>query len=137
MLPRSARVLEALGRMDVICFDKTGTLTEGRLTLTQLASTEDILTRDSPHAHRLLQVAARACPASTTTPVTHATDRAVLDAATEYQIEDPAWAPAAELPFEASRGYSAALGTENGRPVLAVKGAPEIVLRHCTTTWRP
>ena len=33
---RSARVLEALGRVDTVCFDKTGTLTENRLRLARL-----------------------------------------------------------------------------------------------------
>ncbi|WP_307875510.1 HAD-IC family P-type ATPase, partial [Frankia nepalensis] len=33
VLVRSSRVVEALGRADVVCFDKTGTLTEGRLVL--------------------------------------------------------------------------------------------------------
>ncbi|HEY0360113.1 MAG TPA: HAD-IC family P-type ATPase, partial [Mycobacteriales bacterium] len=33
---RSARVLEALGRVDTVCFDKTGTLTENRLRVARL-----------------------------------------------------------------------------------------------------
>ena len=33
---RSARVLEALGRVDTVCFDKTGTLTENRLSVVRL-----------------------------------------------------------------------------------------------------
>ncbi|GAB2818569.1 cation-translocating P-type ATPase [Streptomyces chlorus] len=136
ILPRSARALEALGRVDVICFDKTGTLTEGRLTLTRLASTEEILPPDTEEAHRLLRTAARACPAPDA-PLAHATDRAVLEAADKHDIQDPAWVRVAELPFEASRGYSASVGTDNGRPLLAVKGAPEIILQRCTTTLDP
>ncbi|MEU5100535.1 cation-translocating P-type ATPase [Streptomyces sp. NPDC020996] len=136
ILPRSARALEALGRVDVICFDKTGTLTEGRLTLTRLASTEKILPPDSEEAHRLLRTAARACPAPGA-PMAHATDRAVLEAFHRHDIEDPGWAQQAELPFEASRGYSASAGTDNGHPLLAVKGAPEIILERCTTTLVP
>ena len=37
VLVRSARALEALGRVDTVCFDKTGTLTEGRLAVARLA----------------------------------------------------------------------------------------------------
>ncbi|WP_330342283.1 cation-translocating P-type ATPase [Streptomyces sp. NBC_00557] len=132
ILPRSARTLEALGRVDVICFDKTGTLTEGRLTLTRLASAEEILPPDAEEARRLLRTAARACPAADA-PVAHATDRAVLEAAEKHEVRDPDWARVAELPFEASRGYSASVGTDAGRPALAVKGAPEVVLQRCTT----
>lgn len=136
ILPRSARALEALGRVDVICFDKTGTLTEGRLTLTRLASTEETLLPGTKEARRLLRIAARACPAPDA-PLAHATDRAVLEAAGKHGIEDLGWVRHAELPFEASRGYSASTGTDNGRPLVAVKGAPEVILRRCTSTLVP
>ncbi|MER5184453.1 HAD-IC family P-type ATPase [Streptomyces sp. NPDC002896] len=135
ILTRSARVLEALGRVDVVCFDKTGTLTQGRLTVTGLATPDHELRMDSPTGRRLLQIAARACP----TPkdgqtLTHATDQAVIDAATTHCEPDRTWRSVTELPFEASRGYSACLGTESGHPCLAVKGAPETVLARCTAT---
>ncbi|PWI09007.1 cation-transporting ATPase [Streptomyces sp. NWU339] len=135
VLTRSARVLEALGRTDVVCFDKTGTLTEGRLTVTRLAALDHDLLVDSPAGQRLLRIAARACPRPTDgRPLAHATDQAVVDAATAQCPVDHAWQPGAELPFEAGRGYSACLGTDAGRPFLAVKGAPETVLARCTTT---
>ncbi|MGW1025788.1 HAD-IC family P-type ATPase [Streptomyces sp. NPDC002577] len=135
VLTRSARVLEALGRVDVVCFDKTGTLTQGRLTVTELATPEHDLRMDSAAGRRLLQTAARACPApeaGQTLP--HATDQAVIHAATTHCEPDRTWQSLTELPFEASRGYSACLGTESGHPFLAVKGAPETVLARCGTT---
>ncbi|MBA4860700.1 cation-translocating P-type ATPase [Streptomyces sp. PSKA54] len=135
ILTRSARVLEALGRVDVVCFDKTGTLTQGRLSVTGLATHEHELRMDSAPGRHLLQTAARACP----TPkagqrLPHATDQAVVDAATAHCAPDHTWRSLTELPFEASRGYSACLGTESGDPYLAVKGAPETVLARCTAT---
>ncbi|WP_461069225.1 HAD-IC family P-type ATPase [Streptomyces pseudoechinosporeus] len=135
ILTRSARVLEALGRVDVVCFDKTGTLTQGRLTVTGLATPDHDLRMDSTPGRHLLQTAARACPtpeAGQTLP--HATDQAVIDATTTHCEPDHPWRSVTELPFEASRGYSACLGTESGHPCLAVKGAPETVLARCTTT---
>ncbi|MGX4695324.1 HAD-IC family P-type ATPase [Streptomyces sp. JNUCC 63] len=135
ILTRSARVLEALGRLDVVCFDKTGTLTQGRLTVTRLATGDHDLHMDSPPGRHLLQTAARACPKPETgQALPHATDQAVLDATTTHGGPDPTWQPVTELPFEAGRGYSACLGTESGTPYLAVKGAPETVLARCTTT---
>ncbi|MCM2580045.1 cation-translocating P-type ATPase, partial [Streptomyces meridianus] len=133
VLTRSARVLEALGRVDVVCFDKTGTLTQGRLSLVRAAGLDHDLLLGSPAARRLLLAAARACPPGEDgATFTHATDRAVADAATEHCGSDDAWWPTAELPFEAGRGFSAGLGTDSGRPRLAVKGAPEVVLARCT-----
>ncbi|MGW3465369.1 HAD-IC family P-type ATPase, partial [Streptomyces olivaceoviridis] len=135
ILTRSARVLEALGRVDVVCFDKTGTLTEGRLTVTRLATLDHDVLVDGPVRQRLLRTAARACPQPTDgRPLAHATDQAVVGIATTQCPPDHAWQPRAEVPFEASRGYSVSLGTDAGQPCLAVKGAPETVLSHCTTT---
>jgi cation-transporting ATPase I len=133
VLVRSSRTLEALGRVDTVCFDKTGTLTTGRLVLTRVARPDEELDLEQPAARRVLAVAARACPAvekEDIENVPHATDRAVLEAAS-VAVEDD-WEPNQESHFEASRGYSASLGTCNGTTELAVKGAPEVVLPLCT-----
>ncbi|MFI6559065.1 cation-translocating P-type ATPase [Streptomyces sp. NPDC050534] len=131
VLVRTPRTLEALGRMDIICFDKTGTLTENRLRLARVCDDGGAVhAKDDPAGARTLQVAARACPhlnGGSDRPV-HATDEAVLDAAGP----DPGWTQLEGQPFEAGRGYAAAVGrTEDGVRVLVVKGAPEVVLPAC------
>ena len=134
VLVRSSRTLEALGRVDTVCFDKTGTLTTGRLVLTRVAGPHEELDLEQPAARRVLAVAARACPTvekEDIENVPHATDRAVLEAASDAVEDD--WEPTQESHFEASRGYSASLGTSNGTAELAVKGAPEVVLPLCTS----
>ncbi|QLH26753.1 HAD-IC family P-type ATPase [Streptomyces sp. Rer75] len=138
VLTRSPRVLEALGRVDTVCFDKTGTLTEGRLSVSRVAAYDHDLPFGSPLGRRMLRTAARACPGPEGgRALAHATDQAVVDAAAAYGDGDDAWQPVSELPFEASRGFSACLGTESGRPRLAVKGAPEVVLDRCTSALGP
>jgi cation-transporting ATPase I len=136
VLVRSSRTLEALGRVDVVCFDKTGTLTEGKLVLARIASADADVDESEPFAQRILTTAARACPAvpaGEVSAATHATDRAVLDAAFRSTVVDheDGWRLHAELPFETNRGYSVALGDASGTPVLAVKGAPEVILPLC------
>ncbi|MDC0766976.1 cation-translocating P-type ATPase [Streptomyces sp. HD] len=131
VLVRAPRTLEALGRMDTICFDKTGTLTENRLRLVRVTDADGtVRTRDDSAAGTTLRIAARACPqldGGSGRPV-HATDEAVLDAA----APDPEWSQTEGLPFEAGRGYAAAVGRARGdTPVLVVKGAPETVLPAC------
>ncbi|WEO93451.1 cation-translocating P-type ATPase [Streptomyces sp. FXJ1.172] len=131
VLVRTPRALEALGRMDTICFDKTGTLTENRLRLVRTCDAEGNAHRaDDAGAAETIRAAARACPRAdggSDRPV-HATDEAVLDAAGP----DPGWTELAAVPFEAARGYAAAVGrTEDDDRVLVVKGAPEIVLPAC------
>ncbi|MFG2550407.1 HAD-IC family P-type ATPase [Streptomyces sp. NPDC048581] len=133
VLVRAPRTLEALGRMDTICFDKTGTLTENRLRLVRLTEADGTVRKpDEKAADATLRIAARACPqldGGSDRPV-HATDEAVLDAA----APDPEWSQTEGLPFEAGRGYAAAVGraAEDDTPVLVVKGAPETVLPACS-----
>lgn len=128
VLVRTPRTLEALGRMDTICFDKTGTLTENRLRLVRVSDAEGTVRAVAAAGSAdTVRSAARACPrfnGGSERPV-HATDEAVLDAARP----DPDWTQLAGLPFEAGRGYAAAVGrTGDGSRVLVVKGAPETVL---------
>ena len=136
VLVRSARALEALGRVDTVCFDKTGTLTEGRLAVARLALPGQDIAFDSPLGRHLLRVAARASPrvdGEATRTLAHATDRAVVDAARTHAGPDRSWQLVDELPFETSRGYAASLGTDAGSSRLAVKGAPEVLLARCTS----
>ncbi|TYK44634.1 cation-translocating P-type ATPase [Actinomadura decatromicini] len=138
VLVRSTRALEALGRVDTLCFDKTGTLTEGRLRLVRAVgpapSEERSLPLTGAEGRRLLRVAARACPPPERGRAPHATDRAVLDRAAD--LPDDRWILAEELPFEATRGYSASLGRDGRRTVIAVKGAPEVLLARCVRVRR-
>ncbi|MEV6162001.1 cation-translocating P-type ATPase [Streptomyces sp. NPDC052052] len=131
ILVRTPRSLEALGRMDTLCFDKTGTLTENRLKVVQLATASGTEHPPSdPEAASILRIAARACPrpAQESGAHAHATDAAVLAAAPR----DTGWTALAGQPFEASRGYAAAVGSDpDGIHLLVVKGAPEVVLASC------
>ncbi|TJZ44527.1 cation-translocating P-type ATPase [Streptomyces piniterrae] len=138
VLVRSTRALEALGRVDTLCFDKTGTLTEGRLRVTRLAGPSGPLPPGGPVGRQVLRTAARACPPTegTALPLSHATDRAVVAAAHAAE-DDTAWTLVEELPFETGRGYAASLGRDGDTAVLAVKGAPEVVLARCTRVPRP
>ncbi|WP_369387615.1 HAD-IC family P-type ATPase [Streptomyces sp. CG1] len=132
VLVRTPRTLEALGRMDTICFDKTGTLTENRLRLVRTSDADGtVRTVDDTGSAGPVRAAARASPqpdGGAEQPV-HATDEAVLAAAGP----DPDWTQVADLPFEAARGYAAAVGRSGDGPlVLVVKGAPETVLPACS-----
>ncbi|OBI10323.1 cation-translocating P-type ATPase [Mycobacterium scrofulaceum] len=140
VLVRTPRAVEALGRVETVCFDKTGTLTENRLRVVRGvphdASADGAFPEvTAPESAAVLRAAAR----SSTQPHNggghaHATDEAILTAANSV---DPQWSSdwtvLAEVPFESSRGYSAAIGVTggNGGPMLMLKGAPEEVLPRC------
>jgi cation-transporting ATPase I len=140
VLVRSPRTIEALGRVDTVCFDKTGTLTENRLRVVcavpGTAQPEDPFpdTAD-PRSATVLRAAARA----STKPHdgqghAHATDEAILVAASSLSKQgDSEWTVLAEVPFESSRGYAAAIGKvrKDAAPMLMLKGAPETILPRC------
>jgi cation-transporting ATPase I len=135
VLVRSPRTLEALGRVDVLCFDKTGTLTEGRLHVVGAALCDRTVDLAAAPGQHLLRIAARTCPRSGERQV-HATDEAILAAADDISAgEDAAWEPVGEIPFQASRGYSASLGRTGDGTELAVKGAPEVLLERCSRAY--
>ncbi|AYF78112.1 cation-translocating P-type ATPase [Nocardia yunnanensis] len=134
VLVRAPRTLEAVGRVQTVCFDKTGTLTQNRLRLVAAVAAGE--SADDEQDNRIIRAAARACPQPADGQGhAHATDEAVLTAA--HALEGEArWETLAEVPFESSRGYAAAIGHpagENNSPtaVLAIKGAPEIILARC------
>jgi len=141
VLVRAPRTIEALGRVDTVCFDKTGTLTENRLRLVRSVPAETkprgpFPDATDPQAARVLRAAARA----STQPHerqghAHATDEAILKAADSLASEgDSEWSIIAEVPFESSRGFAAAIGTlstDPKAPLLLLKGAPEVVLPRC------
>ncbi|MBZ4504342.1 cation-translocating P-type ATPase [Mycobacterium avium subsp. hominissuis] len=144
-LVRAPRTIEALGRVDTICFDKTGTLTENRLRVV-CAVPDDVNPHDpfpeltAPQSAELVRAAARASARPQEGQGhAHATDEAILTAASSLNGQrDSDWSMIAEVPFESSRGFAAAIGTvgnANGNPsdtpVLILKGAPEVILPRC------
>ncbi|HEY5013199.1 MAG TPA: cation-translocating P-type ATPase, partial [Acidimicrobiia bacterium] len=141
VLVRNARVLEALGRVDVLCFDKTGTLTEGRLQLRSVSDGEFVEVMPAIDGRRRLVLASalRATPRPRRRELPHPTDQVVVDgaAAVELGTEFGArgWRKVASLPFAPNRGYHAVLGDGQAGSLLSVKGAPEVVLPRCAT-WR-
>jgi cation-transporting P-type ATPase I len=141
VLVRAPRTIEALGRVDTVCFDKTGTLTENRLRVVRSvpAATKPrgpFPDAADPQAAHVLRAAGWA----STQPEegrghAHATDEAILKAADSLDAHgDSEWTVLAEVPFESSRGFAAAIGTlsaDPSKPLLMLKGAPEVVLPRC------
>ncbi len=138
---RNPRTVEALGRVDVLCVDKTGTLTEGRVALTGVSDgrRSEGLERLDDARRRILATAVLASdqPGDNGRPIGQLddADRALHLAAGELDLDAAAvlggWSVIDDLPFEASRGVHAVLGTTGRARRIVVKGAPEAVLAAC------
>lgn len=138
-LVRNPRVIEALGRMNLLCADKTGTLTEGQIHLHLVSdgASERSPEQLRPAHRRVLAVALRASPSTSNgNPIPHLTDRALVDGAQAQSIGSHDglhdWQRLHELPFEPARAYHAALAEHRDGKLISVKGAPEVVLPRCS-----
>ncbi|MES2032860.1 MAG: HAD-IC family P-type ATPase [Pseudomonadota bacterium] len=125
VLVRRPAVIETLGAATLLCVDKTGTLTENRMALTVLVTRGgDRLPADSPtpEARSLLEVAALACPRSSSDPM----DRAVLSLAASWDGEpDQTW------PLAPERLAVIQLWRSQAGRLAAAKGAPEAIFDLC------
>jgi cation-transporting ATPase I len=141
VIVRNPSVLEALGRVDVLCFDKTGTLTEGHLELRSVSDGARRVSIDAVAgpAAEVLAAALRATPRPRGRRLPHPTDQAIVDGAglvgIGVALGFPGWHLRRALPFEPARAYHAALGEREGARLLSVKGAPEVILARCRR-WR-
>jgi cation-transporting ATPase I len=141
-LVRNPRTIEALGRVDTLCFDKTGTLTAGEISLQRVSDgiVDESVDSLGPPARRVLAAALRASPeadGNETSLLPHATDRAVLEGATNVGVTPGEglgdWIVLGELAFDSARGFHAVVGTSPEGPRVSVKGAPEVILPRCST----
>lgn len=131
--------VETLGAATVICSDKTGTLTQNRMTVTKLYSPSGEIKFDSPATKRILLYASLCSNAKeikkgkTTDFIGDPTETALLSAAFSSGIRpDPSvFVRRFETPFSGERKRMSVVCTVDGRDMLLVKGAPDVVLPRC------
>ncbi len=145
-LIRRLPAVETLGSASVICSDKTGTLTQNRMTLvkayTDNADTvADINFNHTEDINKLLKYAALCCDASvifsadgeqhigdpTETAIVYAAHKSGMQKDLINQ-ENPR---IAEIPFDSDRKLMTTVNNINGKNVVIVKGAFDVLASKC------
>lgn len=114
--------IQNLGSMDVLCTDKTGTLTEAHIRLQRHV---DSLGRNSQRVLELAYINSF-FESGLKSPL----DDAILE---HKDIDVSSWRKIDEVPFDFERRRVSVLVEQAEKRMLIVKGAPEDILRLCTS----
>lgn len=145
-LIRRLPAVETLGSASVICSDKTGTLTQNRMTLIKAyrdgaKEPENITTENSKEIKELLRFGALCCDGFVTfhgTEEQHIgdpTETAIILAAHRNgmpkDILTQEYPRLAELPFDSNRKLMSTINKMDGRNIVIVKGAVDVIASRC------
>ena len=145
-LIRRLPAVETLGSASVICSDKTGTLTQNRMTLVKAyldgkTTLEDIGTQNSEEVKKLLRYGTLCCDGSV---VFHGKEEQHIGDPTETAIVLAAhkngmpkddlgkkYPRLAELPFDSDRKLMSTVNQIDGKKIVIVKGAFDMMAERC------
>lgn len=131
-LVRKLHACETMGAVTVICTDKTGTLTQNKMQVAEMQQydTDDALFRSAIALNTTAHLDAEGGKG-----IGNPTEIALLlwleKAGIDYKELRKDEYIEAQLPFSTERKYMATIGKVNGKRVLMVKGAPEIIMSLC------
>ena len=145
-LIRRLPAVETLGSASVICSDKTGTLTQNRMTLVKAyldgaAEPETITTANSDPIKKLLTYGTLCCDGSV---VFHGTEEQHIGDPTETAIVlaahrnglpkddlNKTYPRLGEIPFDSDRKLMSTINRMDGKNVVIVKGAFDMMAERC------
>ena len=144
---RSLPAVETLGSASVICSDKTGTLTQNRMTLVKawadgMDETESISGQNTEKIRRLLSLGTLCCDGSVVFSETEErhigdpTETAIVLAAHKNAMPkdelNKKYPRLAELPFDSERKLMTTVNRMDGKNIVIVKGAFDVLALRCT-----
>ncbi len=159
-LIRKLPAAETLGATSVICSDKTGTLTENRMTVTRIYAGGEIYDvtgvgydiegefqiegvshapRKRPALLKLLQCGFECNNAhlSGAGGTGDPTELALRISGAKAELVPGAVKRVEEIPFDSTTKYMAVMVEAEGKRMIYVKGAPEVVVNMCASSLNP
>ncbi len=143
---RRLPAVETLGSASIICSDKTGTLTQNRMTLVKAyvdgqSTLEDISSNNTEEVKELLKYGTLCCDGSVTFTDTQEqhigdpTETAIIVGAykngmTKDELNQK-YERLAEIPFDSDRKLMSSVNRMDGKMVVIVKGAFDVMASRC------
>ncbi len=147
-LIRRLPAVETLGSASIICSDKTGTLTQNKMTLVKAytdgsQNAEEITENCSDNVKKLLMYATLCCDGSVVfnegkeQHIGDPTETAIVLAALKNQMPKESLTKKhprlAEIPFDSDRKLMTTVNKIDGKLVVIVKGAFDVMAERCIT----
>ncbi len=148
-LIRRLPAVETLGSASVICSDKTGTLTQNRMTLVRAYTEGDEIDTDLSESKgnekiaQLLRFGTLCCDGSVVfendkeTHIGDPTETAIVLAAHKWGFPkdelNKSYPRLAELPFDSDRKLMTTINSIDGKNVVIVKGAFDMMMTRCVS----
>ena len=137
-LVRKMHACETMGAVTVICTDKTGTLTQNKMQVYELATNYELLTMNVPSlitdCMAINSTAFLEHKDGELVPIGNPTEGALLlwlnKQGYDYEKLRNSAKVICQLPFSTERKFMATLVEKEGKRILYIKGAPEIILKH-------
>ena len=137
VLVRKLMGIETSGNINILFTDKTGTLTKGKLSVIKFinGNLREYTSAKNLKKDKIYDMALMSCVANNASSIDggkiiggNITDRAILKF---FQSDIREYKKIKTYPFDSKNKYAITTVRENGKSINLIKGAPEVLLKHC------